>query len=313
MLKNIISIVLCFLVIISCSNPISAENNKQEEDNNQNIIPPATEEELIKYGVDISQDDTVITKQIEENLKLYFEEKGIYKVILKGTAKSSYSQDTSLSFLIYTAAKNLLVNNIIIDISGINFNDSSIKSYMFAEGMNTQEDVIFTFVFPENKITVIKSYAFHMLSSLRAISIPNSVITIEEASFFQCSKLEKLTLGNSLKTIGDSAFINAFSLKELTIPNSVTTIEAGAFAYSGLVSLTLPASLVTIGDIAFSASLSLTTLTYLGKTPNDVTTVGKDIFVACTKLTTLKVPNADDIKDSKWKTFLGWSFQTVTK
>ncbi|WP_157159934.1 leucine-rich repeat domain-containing protein [Brachyspira pilosicoli] len=313
MLKNIISIVLCFLVIISCSNPISAENNKQEEDNNQNIIPPATEEELIKYGVDISQDDTVIIKQIEENLKLYFQEKGIYKVILKGTAKSSYSQSNSLSFLIYTAAKNLLVNNIIIDISAINFNDSSIKSYMFAEGMNTQEDVIFTFVFPENKITVIKSYAFHMLSSLRAISIPNSVITIEEASFFQCSKLEKLTLGNSLKTIGDSAFINAFSLKELTIPNSVTTIEAGAFAYSGLVSLTLPASLVTIGDIAFSASLSLTTLTYLGKTPNDVTTVGKDIFVACTKLTTLKVPNADDIKDSKWKTFLGWSFQTVTK
>ncbi|SUW08152.1 surface antigen BspA like protein [Brachyspira pilosicoli] len=313
MLKNIISIVLCFLVIISCSNPISAENNKQEEDNNQNIIPPATEEELIKYGVDISQDDTVITKQIEENLKLYFEEKGIYKVILKGTAKSSYSQSNSLSFLIYTAAKNLYLNDIIIDISGINFNDSSIKSYMFAEGMNTQEDVIFTFVFPENKITVIKSYAFHMLSSLRAISIPNSVITIEEASFFQCSKLEKLTLGNSLKTIGDSAFINAFSLKELTIPNSVTTIEAGAFAYSGLASLTLPASLTAIGNLAFSASLSLATLTYLGKTPNDVTTVGNDIFDACTKLTTLKVPNALNIDDEKWKTFLGWSFQTVTK
>lgn len=313
MLKNIISIVLCFLVIISCSNPISAENNKQEEDNNQNIIPPATEEELIKYGVDISQDDADIIKQIEENLKLYFQEKGIYKVILKGTAKSSYSQSNSLSFLIYTAAKNLYLNDIIIDISGINFNDSSIKSYMFAEGMNTQEDVIFTFVFPENKITVIRSYAFHMLSSLRAISIPNSVITIEEASFFQCSKLEKLTLGNSLKTIGDSAFLEASSLKELTIPNSVTTIEAGAFANSGLVTLSIPSSLTTIGNLAFSASLSLATLTYLGKTPNDVTTVGKDIFVACTKLTTLKVPNADDIKDSKWKTFLGYSFQTVTK
>ena len=263
MLKNIISIVLCFLVIISCSNPISAENNKQEEDNNQNIIPPATEEELIKYGVDISQDDADITKQIEENLKLYFEEKGIYKVILKGTAKSYYSQSNSLSFLIYTAAKNLYLNDIIIDISGINFNDSSIKSYMFAEGIGSQEDVIFTFVFPENKITVIKSYAFHMLSSLRAISIPNSVITIEEASFFQCSKLEKLTLGNSLKIIGDSAFLEASSLKELTIPNSVTTIEAGAFANSGLVSLTLPASLTAIGNLAFSASSSLTTLTYL--------------------------------------------------
>lgn len=267
MLKNIISIVLCFLVIISCSNPISAENNKQEEDNNQNIIPPATEEELIKYGVDISQDDTDIIKQIEENLKLYFEEKGIYKVILKGTAKSSYSQSNYLSFLIYTAAKNLYLNDIIIDISAINFNDSSIKSYMFAEGIGSQEDVIFTFIFPENKITVIKSYAFHILSSLRAISIPNSV----------------------------------------------TTIEAGAFAYSGLASLTLPASLTAIGNLAFSASSSLTTLTYLGKTPSDVTTVGKDIFVACTKLTTLKVPNALNIDDEKWKTFLGYSFQIVTK
>ena len=160
MLKNIISIVLCFLVIISCSNPISAENNKQEEDNNQNIIPPATEEELIKYGVDISQDDAAITKQIEENLKLYFEEKGIYKVILKGTAKSSYSQSNSLYFLIYTAAKNLYLNDIIIDISAINFNDSSIKSYMFAEGIGSQEDVIFTFIFPENKITDYKILCF---------------------------------------------------------------------------------------------------------------------------------------------------------
>ena len=91
MFKNII--LLCFLV--SCSNPTSPE---KQEDNNQNIIPPATEEEIRKYGVDISQDDTAITKQIEENLKLYFKEKGIYKVILKGTAKSSYSQDNSLFF-----------------------------------------------------------------------------------------------------------------------------------------------------------------------------------------------------------------------
>lgn len=313
MLKNIISIVLCFLVVVSCSNPISAENNKQEEDNNQNIIPPATEEEIRKYGVDISQDDTAITKQIEENLKLYFQEKGIYKVILKGTAKSSYSQDTSLSFLVYTAAKNLLVNNIIVDISGIDYNDSSIKGYMFAEGINSQEDVIFTFVFPENKITVIKSYAFHMLSSLRELTMPNSVTSIEKDAFLQCTKLEKLTLGNSLKTIGDSAFLGASSLKELTIPNSVITIEASAFANSGLVTLTLPASLTTIGNLSFSASSSLTTLTYLGKTPNDITTVGKDIFVACTQLKTLKVPNASNIDDEKWKTFLGWSFQSVTR
>lgn len=309
MYKKIV-LLLCFLAVISCSNPTSPE---KQEDNNQNIIPPATEEELRIYGVDISQNDDVIMNKIETNLKSYFKEKGVYKVILKGTAKSSYSQETSLSFLVYTAAKKLYLNNIIVDISGIDFNGNSIESYMFAEGIGSQEDVIFTFVFPENKITVIKSYAFHMLSSLRAISIPNSVTSIEKDAFLQCTKLEKLILGNSLKTIGDSAFLGASSLKELTIPNSVTTIEASAFAYSGLVSLTLPASLTAIGNLAFSASLSLTTLTYLGKTPNDVTTVGNDIFDACIKLTTLKVPNASNIDDEKWKTFLGWSFQSVTR
>ena len=70
MFKNIILILLCFLV--SCSNPTSPE---KQEDNNQNIIPPATEEELRIYGVDISQNDDVIMNKIETNLKSYFKEK----------------------------------------------------------------------------------------------------------------------------------------------------------------------------------------------------------------------------------------------
>ena len=80
-----------------------------------------------------------------------------------------------------------------------------------------------------------------------------------------------------------------------------------------MVTLILPASLTTIGNLAFSASSSLTTLTYLGTIPDDVKNIGKDIFAACTELTTLKVPNASNIDDEKWKSFLGWSFQTVTR
>ncbi|MEI0531994.1 leucine-rich repeat domain-containing protein [Brachyspira pilosicoli] len=306
MYKKII-LIMIFLAIISCSNPTTPE---KQEDNNQNIIPPATEEELRKYGVDISKDDAIITEQIETNLKLYFQEKGLYKVILKGTPKSSYSHQNSLSFLIYTVSKKLLVNNIIIDISGINFQNNAVKSYMFSEGISSQEDVIFTFVFPYNKITAIESYAFHMLSSLKEISIPNSITAIGEAAFFECYKLEKLILGNSLKTIGDSAFFTVSSLTELIIPNSVTAIEAGAFAYSGLVSLTLPSSLVTIGDIAFSASSSLTTLTYLGTSPNDITHNG-NVFDGCTKLATLILPNVENPNYDEWKNFLGGNFTTV--
>ena len=262
--------------------------------------------------MDISQNDDVIMNKIETNLKSYFKEKGVYKVILKGKAKTSYSQDTSLSFLIYTVAKKLYLNNIIVDISGIDFNGNSIESYMFAEGIGSQEDVIFTFVFPENKITVIKSYAFHMLSSLKEISIPNSVTTIEKGAFFECTKLEKLTLGNSLKTIGDSAFFTASSLKELVIPESVTIIEAGAFAYSGLITLTLPASLESVGDIAFSASLSLTAVTYLGTTPNGIKNNG-NVFDSCTELKTLILPNVQTLNPDEWKNFLGGNFTDIRK
>ena len=307
--KIILIITLCFLAVISCSNPTSPE---KQEDNNQNIIPPATEEELRIYGVDISQNDDVIMNKIETNLKSYFKEKGVYKVILKGKAKTSYSQETSLSFLIYTVAKKLYLNNIIVDISGIDFNGNSIESYMFAEGIGSQEDVIFTFVFPENKITVIKSYAFHMLSSLKEISIPNSVTTIEKDAFLQCTKLEKLIFGTSLKTIGDSAFFTASSLKELTIPESVTIIEAGAFAYSGLITLTLPASLESVGDIAFSASLSLTAVTYLGTTPNGIKNNG-NVFDSCTELKTLILPNVQTLNPDEWKNFLGGNFTDIRK
>ena len=98
----------------------------------------------------------------------------------------------------------------------------------------------------------------------------------------------------------------------MTLGNNVQTIEEDAFLYStALTELTIPASVKTIKDHAFGSSPKLSKVIYLGTSPNDIN-FGKDIFTS-TKLTTLIVPNAENINDSAWDTFLGHNFTDVRK
>lgn len=90
MIKKILLVLLSVLVLVSCSNNATSPDNSNNDDNS-GVTPPTgpTEEELLikKYGIDISQEDAVISQQIEQNLKAYFAEKNSYRVILTGTPK----------------------------------------------------------------------------------------------------------------------------------------------------------------------------------------------------------------------------------
>ncbi|WP_157149514.1 leucine-rich repeat domain-containing protein [Brachyspira pilosicoli] len=291
MYKKIVLMILCFLVAISCSNPNSPNttNTNQTGDTNkvETVTPPG---ELEKYGVDISQDDDVIASQLESNLKLYFDEKGSYKVILKGIPKDydfGFTKAKSLAYLIFNAANTVGANSVDVDISNIDFKNNAVSSFMFLGGDLVK--IPLNFIFPIYKIKTIDSYAFFLLYAIKEINIPNSVNTIGAYAFQSCLNLEKIIFGDNLETIGDGAFIYCQSLKELTIPSS----------------------LKSIGNNAFDSASSLTTLTYLGKTPDDITTKGSGIFDNCTSLTTLIVPNATNPNDEKWKTFLGGKFTIV--
>lgn len=339
MIKKNLLVLLSVLVFASCSNKATSPDSGNNGDNS-GVTPPAIdkeEEELIKkYGIDISQDDAVISQKIEENLKSYFAEKKSYRVILTGTPKD-YSNNESLYTLTLKAALKVASSmNIDLDIKNIDFKDNAVKTGMFSgEGVDNSENIFITFKFPDNKIKTIEMKSFDSLYNTKEIRLPNSIIIIKENAFQDSQSIEKLTFGNSLQEIGDFAFMYVHNLKEVIIPDSVKSIGMGAFSGPKIETLKLsssletigsaafinleieelviPASVKTVGEQAFAYSFkALKRVVYYGDSPNIINYTG-NVFEGCFSLSTLIIPNAKNEKDEGWKTFLGGSFTDIRK
>ena len=106
-------------------------------------------------------------------------------------------------------------------------------------------------------VTSIGSNAFCDCTSLKSITIPNSVTRIERA-FSSCTSLRSVTIGDRVTWIGDRAFCNCMSLTSVTIPDSVTWIGDRAFEYcTSLTSVIIPDSVTSIEIGAFDDCTSL--------------------------------------------------------
>lgn len=124
-------------------------------------------------------------------------------------------------------------------------------------------------------MTCIPRNAFFGCSSLKSVTIPNSVTSIEQGAFLDCKSLTSVTIPNGVTSLGKSVFQGCTSLTSVIIPNSLINIDEFAFYNcSSLKSVTIPTSVRSIGDCAFSKCSSLSSLTI----PNSVKSIGKDIF-----------------------------------
>lgn len=134
----------------------------------------------------------------------------------------------------------------------------------------------------EGKIVTTIGKAAFKDSSLKSITIPNSVTTIGDDAFENCDSLTSITIPNSVTTIGEYAFRSCDSLISITIPNSVTTIEEFAFGNcNSLKSITIPDSVTTIEGFVFYDCDSLTSITI----PDSVISIGVDAFDDCESIT----------------------------
>ena len=117
-------------------------------------------------------------------------------------------------------------------------------------------------------VTTIGDSAFRGCTSLKSITIPDSVTSIGNYAFEACLRLTNITIPDGVTRIGANAFAGCGSLTSITIPDGVTSIgESAFFGCSDLTSITIHDSVTSIELGAFSLCSSLTALTFLGDAP----------------------------------------------
>lgn len=157
-------------------------------------------------------------------------------------------------------------------------------------------------------VTSIGNYAFYDRSTLKELSIPDSVTYIGDNAFVNCYSLAEVNIPAGVEYIGDSAFYNCRSLTSISLPESVTQISyrtfygcsrlesinipgvtvINSYAFADCHSLddpALPEGLTFISDFAFAESRGLTTLNI----PANVESIGNSAFIGCSNLETLNL------------------------
>lgn len=235
------------------------------------------------------------------------------------------------------------------DVDGIHYSDfgvpdgevmveggaSGSSSVVIPETIRTEDGRTF-------RVTRISDFAFFDHKGLVSVTLPASIDSIGMCAFSYCVDLSEIVVDeenesfssvdgvllnkdktellaapnlasvaipSSVKVIRYGAFLGCSNLTSIEIPSSVTTIEADAFAFTGLASVRLPSSVTELGGSAFHGcsrlasvelSLSLTVInggTFEGCTslssieiPASVVFLDEGAFLGCSSLTSLVIP-----------------------
>jgi len=126
-------------------------------------------------------------------------------------------------------------------------------------------------------------------TSLKSVTIPNSVTKIGDLAFFGCAYLKSVAIPDDITRIGKNAFRDCGALKSITIPNSVTSIgEDAFFACRSLESITVSDSVTEIGRAVFAGCTSLKSIMI----PSGITRIGESAFFGCASLTSITIPKS---------------------
>ena len=107
----------------------------------------------------------------------------------------------------------------------------------------------------EEGIVNIPNFTLNGASSVKEVSIPDSVTTIGEDAFRQLGNLESIALPKNLTTISRGAFSECSSLSGISLPETVTTLGSNSFyACNRLTEVTLPKSFTKVDDNLYDES-----------------------------------------------------------
>jgi len=141
-------------------------------------------------------------------------------------------------------------------------------------------------------VTTIRDNAFYNCSSLKSITIPNTVTHIGGSAFGNCSSLTSISLPDSITNFDyiDSMFAGCSNLKNVKFPSKLPEIPDGMFRdCTSLEKITIPSSVKKIKGTAFQGCTSLKAVTI----PSSVTEIkGYNTFENCTSLQSITIPDS---------------------
>ena len=316
MKKIIIFILITILMLLSCKNNSTdastspdnnsgsntGENNNNNSENNDNIST-VTQEELDKYGIDI---DSATTEKVKEALNQYYQDKGEYKLILKGTSTKTYDGRKN-GDTIAGMVENTRIKNVIVSSENVTFINNKIPDCLFGGEQNYNTSIA-KIIIPDT-ITEIGKDAFdcHILTNLnipknlvtvrsnaiygiqmRKLELPETLTYIDDRGFYASQELEEIYIPDSVTYMGVSAFGSCIKVKKIHIPNNLETLNDTVFENCPLLeNITIPASVKEIKKYAFHMAQSLTTVTFLSPTPP---IIARNAFNYCSNLKTINVP-----------------------
>ncbi len=178
----------------------------------------------------------------------------------------------------------------------LKFTLSECGTYYIVSGTNDKTIVNITVsnTYQSLPVTSIGNNAFINCTSLKSITIGDSVTSMGEDAFYGCDSLKEVHISD-IASWCNIAFVDYYSnplshaknlyinnelITNLIIPNTVNEIKDYAFLGGSFTSVSIPNSVTSIGYEAFRYCTSLTSINI----PNSVTSIGDYAFFNCTKL-----------------------------
>ena len=142
-------------------------------------------------------------------------------------------------------------------------------------------------------VTKIGTSAFANNTSIRTVSIPNTVIEIYNRAFLGCTNLSSINFSKNLEALGNRAFWECSSLVEIEIPKSLTktiydSYASGPFNNSGLVSVTFEDGTTQVISTLFEGASHLKNVTLV----DTITKIGTSAFKDCISLKDIQIPDS---------------------
>ena len=158
-------------------------------------------------------------------------------------------------------------------------------------------------------IDTIMEGAFKGNSTLKRVSIPESVQYIDAKAFMDCVSLEEVIfLGNHLEYISYQAFCDCSKLKRISLPEGIIAIPTQCFkGCEALEEINVPITIQLIEAQAFVGCTALRSFTF----PQNIRTIELEAFRKCNSISEIILP--DNIEFLGFRAFYGCNkLSTVT-